>query len=431
MIQNFNIKNISAQKEINSDIINTRNSDTEKLNSTLISKLNLRKNNTFDINFNPKTYNCFKKEIHHSNIKSLNKKLFNNIYNINKNNVIEKERNSNFRSLIQIPKYKIISNKINKDSFETINKSKTQENFFSPNNYYLKKHNKYIKKKFPFIPLMENINRKGIILNKTNSFYPNISNKLQNNKIIYFNSSINDFYKKNDDISLDFQFGKINKSKHSLILPKSNSVSFIRNLFNFFDKKVKKKKIIKNIKNNNSDEKIRIEDINKKIFKGFSFLSMNKSVLDTLFKKTPIKIKSGLLTSMSEEKINSDVCLSPFSNSYGYILDDLSEKIGFMRGSINMIYPKISKAKYQIKELERTDEFKKISKITKIKKNKYNSENIENIYEKIDKIYNRIKPKKVIKKFFTKYPINYQKKGEKIYSKMYTMKNQHFFIEKD
>ena len=79
MIQNFNIKNISAQKEINSDIINTRNSDTEKLNSTLISKLNLRKNNTFDINFNQKNYNCFKKEIHHSNIKSLNKKLFNNI----------------------------------------------------------------------------------------------------------------------------------------------------------------------------------------------------------------------------------------------------------------------------------------------------------------------------------------------------------------
>ena len=37
---------------------------------------------------------------------------------------------------------------------------------------------------------MENINRKGIILNKANSFYPNISNKLQNNKIIYFNSSI-------------------------------------------------------------------------------------------------------------------------------------------------------------------------------------------------------------------------------------------------
>ena len=216
-----------------------------------------------------------------------------------------------------------------------------------------------------------------------------------------------------------------------MILPKSNSVSFIRNLFKYFERKEKNKKINKNIKNNKLDKKIGTEDINKKIFKGFNFLSMNKSILETLFRKTPLKIKSGLLTSMSDEKINSEFYLSPFSNSYGYILDVLSEKIGFMKGSINMIYPKIAKVKFKIKELERTDEFKKLYKISKIKKEKFNSENNTNKYEKQDRIYKKVKPKKIIKNFFTKYPINYQKIGEKTYSKMYSMKNKQFFIDKE
>ena len=52
---------------------------------------------------------------------------------------------------------------------------------------------------------------------------------------------------------------------------------------------------------------------------------------------------------MSEEKIKSHNLVNPLSNSYGNILNEISEKIGFMKGSINMIYPKISQAKYEIK----------------------------------------------------------------------------------
>ena len=388
---NFNIKKLSRNKSLNSDVINIKDINLTKNKSSIFNK-------NISINFNKNKENNQKK-----------------IYKLIK---VKKISLNNIK----------LSNNFNKTSFEISSKNRTETNFFNLNNN-VNTHKNF--KNFHFFPLNQNNNEKR--LNRTNSFSFNTSKNILKNKIIYFNSSLNDFYK-NNIFNLKSSMEIINKN--SLILPKSNSsesVSFIRDILNRYKKNLKNKKILKNIKINNLENKKKEEEINNKIFKGFNFLTMNKSALEILFKKTPIKINKGLLTCIEDEKIKSNIYLNPFFNSYGYILDDLSEKLGFMKGSINIIYPKISHAKYQLKDLNRTEEFNKVDKNKKQNNNKENKSLEKNNikYENKIKVYNNMEPKIIIKKCFTKYPIYIRRKGEhSSSSKMYSFKRQQLFMEK-
>ena len=129
--------------------------------------------------------------------------------------------------------------------------------------------------------------------------------------------------------------------------------------------------------------------------------------------------------------MNPDIFLTPFTNSYGHILDEISAQIGFMKDSINIIYPKISKIKYHLKSIEKKDAFKKYNNYTEKTINNFNK-TFENpkINKNNIKILYSIKPKKIIQTFFTKYPIPIQRKGKKDFSsKMYSIKRQNIFRE--
>ena len=374
----FNLKNSSNYKSLNSDILNIKSD----FNNSSSNNNNVRiDNKSLTSNQNPIIIKA-KKEVEEKRIVKLKK----------------------------IPKYnKIIDIINNKKSKETLKKSKTYTNFFNSSNNTFNSYKNF--SKFQLSLNKNNIDKK---LNKTNSFFFNTSKNNEKNKIMYYNSSFND----------------INK----LIIPKSDRVSFISNILNTYKKNEKNRNILKNIKKKNKLNNEKKEENNKNIFKGFSFLSMNKSMLDTLFKKTPIKIKTGVLTSIEDEDMKSRIRLNPFSNSYGYILDELSEKIGFIRGSINMIYPKISQAKYQLKEFEKADYTNKLFNKTrkKIIKVSNSFDRSKNIYGKKLKLFNDTKPRMIIRKFFTKYPISIGRKGENVCStKMYSLKKQRFFIIKD
>ena len=395
---NFNVKNLTRNKSINSDTINIKDS----YNKTICV------NNSQNLTKNKSTI--------------FNKKI---ILNFNKN----KENNQKkLYKLIKVKKISLnnikLSNNFNKNSFEICSKNRTETNFFNSNNK-INTHKNF--QNLHFFPLNQNNNEKR--LNKTNSFSFNTSKNIRKNNFIYFNSSLNDFYKNNIKSPIE------NINKNFLILPKSNSsdnVSFIREILNRYRKNLKNKNIIKKIKINNLENRKKEEEINKKIFKGFSFLTMSKTSLEILFKKTPIKINKGLLTCIEDEKIKSNIYLNPFNNSYGHILDDLSEKLGFMKGSINIIYPKISHAKYQFKDFEKTEEFNKIEKNKRTKNYKENKSSEKNINQNKVKFFKKDEPKIIIKKCFTKYPIYIRRKGENASaSKMYSFKRQQLFMEKE
>lgn len=392
---NINLNTISNFKIINSDKINIKNDFNNGLNNNIIinNKSSIYNQNNINIK---NTKKCVQRK--YIKLKKIKKHLTKD--NINKQN-----------------------------SLENLKKSKTQTNFFNWSNSLNPVCN------FPdihFFSLNKNTIDKN--LNKTNSFCSDSSKNKEINKVIYFNSTLNNFYKINNNFFNLKSSEDRNSIKKSLILPPSDKVSFISNILKTYKKSENnknRKNILKNIRKNNEKKE---EEINKKIFKGFSFLSMNKAVLETLFKKTPLKIKTGVLTSIEDENIKSHIRLNPFLNSYGYILDDLSEKIGFIKGSINMIYPKISKAKYLCKEFDKTEDNelynKRRPKIIKIKSKSLEGNN--NIYEKKIKLYNDVKPKIIIKKFFSKYPINRGRNGENdCSSKMYSFKKKRFFIEKN
>ena len=68
-------------------------------------------------------------------------------------------------------------------------------------------------------------------------------------------------------------------------------------------------------------------------------------VLKNLFQKSQIKIKTNVFDrALSKYKLrNNKVLLNPFMNSYGVMLENLSDKIGFIKGSLDLVYPKIIK----------------------------------------------------------------------------------------
>ena len=176
----------------------------------------------------------------------------------------------------------------------------------------------------------------------------------------------------------------------------------------------KEKEKDNNKKDNNEvddKEKIIIDDIDKETFNHIS--------LKTLFQKNNAKIKSGILDeALKDKKIdNNDVLLNPFTNSYGILLDRMSIKVGFMKGSMDIIYPKITQKKYQIRTLE--------SKKIKLNFKKTSSqENIKNQNNELNHLFN-IKQKKIIQWFYTKYPINIKGISKNMLSsKMYSFKGK-------
>ena len=222
--------------------------------------------------------------------------------------------------------------------------------------------------------------------------------KIKTNKIIYFNSSIKNFYKTQNDFE-----SNLNKKLKSTSLPRSNKINFVHNLLTFYkrsfrDKSDKSKIITQKVTANKSTKEENNEnEIINKLLKGFSFVSGNKSTLKVLFHRIPIKMKPCLPQSYRNEA-HSETILNPITNSYGNVLEDLSDKIGFMKDSINMIYPRISKAKYELKGP--TIQFKSFKRSQSV----FDDDNLNK--NKSQNILYKINKRKNIQTFYSKYPLD-------------------------
>ena len=209
--------------------------------------------------------------------------------------------------------------------------------------------------------------------------------------------------------------------KSNISLTRSNKINLVHNLLTFYKKNNKDKsekleiinpKIIANKSTKEENKENKENEIINKLLKGFSFVSGNKSTLSLLFHRIPIKMKP-CLPQLYRNETQSETILNPIINSYGNVLDDLSEKIGFMKDSINMIYPRISKAKYIMKGP--TIQFKSVKRSRSvINDNNINKNKSQNILYKINK-------RKNIKTFYIKYPLDSRNIKSKEHLLPYTM----------
>lgn len=441
-MQEIEHNNISRQKEMSSDLLNLKE-NVKPFHITISSKLF---NSVKDKFLSPKNHKTFTK-------------FPNSIYlNSNKSNLLKStniDKNNNYKIDFKLedknPKTPDITKKLNgtlkidkkistiNDKYyckkklfphKFLNKSNSQNNFFSADNSYkniytgIKKisnlsyysYNKLAKDKF----------------NKSNSFNSLDSQLMTKSNTIYFNSSLDDFYNKTNIFNIVSPLRKIKKKKYPILSPKSYNINFINNLINLYDKnnenKIKNENIQKNDDNNKIDEinEEKEESQDKKIFNVLGFDSFNQISLKTLFKKNAAKVKSGILDEiLVDRKINNnDLFLHPFSNSYGSLLDTMSEKVGFMKGSIDILYPKITQKKYQLRTIQKKKELNRL--------NDDSQENNENQKNEIkNNIYNINKEKKVFQSIFTKYPINIKHNGRNIcFSKFYSYKGLKHLLRK-
>jgi hypothetical protein len=94
-----------------------------------------------------------------------------------------------------------------------------------------------------------------------------------------------------------------------------------------------------------------------------------------------------------------------------------------MKGSIDILYPKITQQRYQIRTLER----KKQKNI----KRSISQENYKNQKNEIKNNIFNLKQRKIIQSNFTKYPVSIKKIGQNIWSsKMYSFQGQKDLINK-
>ena len=277
-------------------------------------------------------------------------------------------------------------------------------------------------------------------LNQTSSL---LSTKLSKSKTIYYNSSLENFYNKissqrNKMISPLY---KINQNKNSFSSTLSNNVNFVNRLLKLYheenkqnkenrkeeenilkqNNKFKKlpirtksfKKILANDKEKEKEEK---KDEDKLLYSS-GFNSYNQISLKNLFLKKKAKVKSGILDRVifDYNLQNEDILLHPFSNSYGDMLEDLSGKVKFMKGSIDLVYPTIIQNKYKIKAKQ------SINKINFLNSN--SQENINNKNDIKNIIFSINKDKNKTQTVFTKYPMYIKLKG-KFSPHMYTLKGE-------
>ena len=368
MLKNFNyknIKNVAIKRNKNSDLINAKDEYyNTNFKTTMSSNYG---NNTIYLSDTLKVSNSKRKNL------------------IKINNTEKKSRNENNMKIKRITEQNNSEKNIQK------RKTQTQTDLFWNNDTFFKT---YLNK----IPNISVIKKRK----KINS------GRYKENKIIYFNSSIENFYHKKKK---ECESPLSNKIKSFSSLPRSSKVYFINNLLKQFKIKNKDKNLEKikmrlklNKKINNGSNEPEEEIINSKLLKGFSLLSGNKSALKILFRKRPIKIGN---------------TLNPIINSYGNILDDLSGKIGFMKDSMNLIYPKVSQAKYLFNGIK--NDFDSVQKNRSL----IEDYNINQNKIKSKFILYQIKKKKINQTVYSKYPLslNNKSKSEKILTaKIYSLR---------
>ena len=446
-MQESNNNSLSRQRSLNSDLINLRD-DFDQFRITVNSKIFNSFNETISSRSSPKTFTNFP-------IKLYFKTKCNNLL-INKN--VDKDKNYNIKFKIEdnFPKtpnvvnntFRAIQKNNNKnqknlyktalESIKKLNKSKTQIKFFSSDNSF--KNIKNIFSGLKNIQNLQNISKTSYdnkfirkkIGKENNINLSKIKNKsITNTNNIYFNSSLDNYYIKKKIQNKINRFNtisplnKLNNTNFSFYSPKSYSVNFINKILNLYNKLNESKNDINKEKENDNNkkdinevddkEKIIIDDIDKETFNHIS--------LKTLFQKNNAKIKSGILDeALIDKKIDNDVLLNPFTNSYGILLDRMSIKVGFMKGSMDIIYPKITQKKYQIRTLEKKER--------KIKRSS-SQENIKDQNKDINRIFNIREKKKIIQSIFTKYPINIRNIGHnRLATKMYSFKGKKDLINK-
>lgn len=453
-MQEINNKNFSKLKKINSDLSYTKD-NLDNLQKTINFKLFNSVKDKYSTFYGPKTFTKFPKKINlnskRNNLLINTRKDKDNNYNINLKIQPKKDNNINAPNvaleLNNFTKIKKISTNNQNNfsnytnalfSFKKINKNKTHFNILSLDNS--SKNLFQDIKNISNISFHKKINKKEV--NKNNSFNSLDSNINSKNNTIYFNSSLDNFYfqNKSNRFNTKSPLDKMTQTKYSIFSPKSNCINFINDIMALYDKNGENKDNIneskdaeilrralsnkKNLKNENGQNDINdnMEEIeDKKIYNMLGFDSFNQISLKSLFKKSAPKVKKCVLDNRIIEKKNinnNDFVLHPFSNSYGNLLDTLSEKVGFIKGSIDILYPKITQKKYQLRTKQRKKEFDMIKSksIENSKKQKNDTRN---------NLYNINENKKVFQSIFTKYPINIKQNGIKLcFSKMYSFKGQ-------
>ena len=218
------------------------------------------------------------------------------------------------------------------------------------------------------------------------------SETIKESKIIYYNSSMENFYKSKN---MNKYPSKMRKKCLST-LTSTNKIHFINSLLRLYKNKDKDKFNLK-IKIKKSIEKAdKTEEENNNILKGFNFSSGSKSALKILFEKAPLKLKTSIPIKETEKILN------PITNSYGNLLDHLSDKVAFMKDSMDMIYPKISQAKYMIKGPKK--DYESMSQNQSLI-NDYNFERIRDL-----NIIYKIKKRKINQTLYSKYPLHSRNK---------------------
>ena len=222
------------------------------------------------------------------------------------------------------------------------------------------------------------------------------SETIKESKIIYYNSSMENFYKSKN---MNKYPSKMRKKCLST-LTSTNKIHFINSLLRLYKNKNKDKdkdKFNLKIKIKKSIEKAdKTEKENNNILKGFNFSSGSKSALKILFEKAPLKLKTSIPIKETEKILN------PITNSYGNLLDHLSDKVAFMKDSMDMIYPKISQAKYMIKGPKK--DYESMSQNQSLI-NDYNFERIRDL-----NIIYKIKKRKINQTLYSKYPLHSRNK---------------------
>ena len=417
-----NNNSLRRKKGTNSDLLELRD-DFEQFRTTINSQLYRSPNSTNYTNSknSPKTCIHFPKKV---NIRSKNYNLLinknvdeNKNYNINfkiEEQIVNSRADNNIKKIKKVPYLNDkCFNKKSLISIKSLNKSKTQINFFSPDNSFKQLKNIFLEVSKTSKNSGGELNKKK--LNKTNSF---LNSK---NNTIYFNSSLDNFYikSKRDRFKTNRVLGELNKKPYSIFSPQSHCINFIGKLLDIYNK---------NKDNNKNKSKELTEDNNDKKFQYLGIDTFNQISLRNLFHKNKAKIKSGVLNNMIDDKNNNEkknIILNPFSNSYGVLLNNLTEKVGFLKGSMDILYPQITQKRYQIRA-----SLGKKKQIQNLKRS-ISQENFKNQNNGIKNNFFNFKRKKIIQSTFTKYPVSIEKLGQNIWtSKIYSFQGKKDLINK-
>ena len=246
------------------------------------------------------------------------------------------------------------------------------------------------------------IRNKKIENNKLKQTSSSLSTKASQNKTIYFNSILDNNYNKISDNKF--------KIKSSSFSSKKIGVNFFKNNDEGYNLKENKRNRVGIKLNQDKNRKKKDKsEYNKKdnIVTSSKFDSLKKLIPKNVFQKSKIKVKSGVLDGIIlDYNLNNNGILSkPFNNSYGFMLNLVSEKVKFLKGSLDMIYPSIIQKKYEIKanQIDKKVDLLRNSSLENFKGNR--------IDIKKD-IYKINKNKKIFQSVFAKYPIYIKVKGK-------------------